>query len=331
MQLPPIEAFMLVTPEDYIFEVKGVLHPPGRVVAYLRYVPNDGGPRETTHGLRYKKIYALRDRTEFLRSHAPEYLWFDPYSGRGLQSVPMKRIVRLLDPTREVQQRRSISPLYLVADDLVDFIADESGVPGDCIGLTGSLLCGISTPTSDIDIVVYGATAGQKVYDAIGAVDGDTLQRYHGEALDSLARSRWGGLPGLIDIHRHLEARKRLQGYFHGSEFFIRLVKLPWEVDVQYGDVSYTPLGRAEIRDCVITSNEDMIYTPCLYEVVSSSWPEVKEIVSYRGRFTEQASVGDRVTVRGRLERVLHPNRGEYWRIVVGEDPADYMIPASAR
>jgi predicted nucleotidyltransferase len=51
---------------------------------------------------------------------------------------------------------------------------------------------------------------------------------------------------------------------------------------------------------------------------------EVVELVSYRGKFTEQAVKGDRVKFRGRVEEALYPS-GTRCRIMLG-GRGDYLV-----
>jgi predicted nucleotidyltransferase len=54
---------------------------------------------------------------------------------------------------------------------------------------------------------------------------------------------------------------------------------------------------------------------------------ELREVYSFRGRFCEQAKTGDIIRVSGKLEKVTDLN-GEYWfRVVVGGDRGDYIVP----
>jgi predicted nucleotidyltransferase len=49
------------------------------------------------------------------------------------------------------------------------------------------------------------------------------------------------------------------------------------------------------------------------------------EIVSFRGRFADQAAAGQRVRARGSLERLLWHDRPETACLVVGR-PGDYLL-----
>ncbi|MGQ4871561.1 MAG: hypothetical protein ACP6IT_06975, partial [Candidatus Thorarchaeota archaeon] len=96
------EGQFIVTPDNLIFEVKGVVHPPDRVTAYLRYVPDPRGDRRTERGQRFRKIYDLDMREKYLYENAPQYLHYDPVVGRIMQSVPVDDVVRVLDPVERL-------------------------------------------------------------------------------------------------------------------------------------------------------------------------------------------------------------------------------------
>jgi len=52
----------------------------------------------------------------------------------------------------------------------------------------------------------------------------------------------------------------------------------------------------------------------------------VREMASFRGRFSDQARVGERVVARGRLERVVPRTGVAYHRLVVGGRAGDYLL-----
>ncbi|MEE4274289.1 MAG: hypothetical protein V2J16_00255, partial [Thermoleophilia bacterium] len=51
----------------------------------------------------------------------------------------------------------------------------------------------------------------------------------------------------------------------------------------------------------------------------------LREIVSFRGRFADQAREGERVRARGTLERGLPRSGAPFARLVVGA-PGDYLL-----
>jgi predicted nucleotidyltransferase len=128
------------------------------------------------------------------------------------------------------------------------------------------------------------------------------------------------------------ESRKTLQGKFHGRDYFIRCVKDWNEVNEKYGDVQYENVGYAKIKATVVDDSES-IFTPCTYKlekttIVEGASPEsISEIVSFRGRFCEQAVTGETVVAQGKVEKV-YDNRTDrkHFRLLIGNKPSDFMI-----
>jgi len=125
------------------------------------------------------------------------------------------------------------------------------------------------------------------------------------------------------------ERRKLFQGRFLSHDYFIRCVKNWAEITERYGDAQYAPIGECTVS-AEVTGDEESLLTPCRYVIkhveVLSGGPTCtpSEVISFRGRFAEQAIRGERVLARGRLERV-RSERSEYYRLVVGEDPRDVL------
>lgn len=336
-KIPIIEGFFIETLERLIFDVKGLVHPPDRVIAYVRYVPNSKGDRISKRGFRYSKIYSLQNREEFLKAKYPYYIYYDPIFGRRLQGVPKNRIRHVynpLDKLRELRETEHMSPVEREVVELAEEIAERAGVRRSAIGVTGSVLVGLYTPTSDIDLVVYGENEGKCVYSALLDMirEGSKIRYYSKEELKRLFSFRVKDTLIPLDIFLKIEKNKVLQGIFKKREYFIRLVKRPEEFKERYGDRRYRPLGRVRLR-ALVTDARDSIFTPCKYivdnvRVISGSSPEpIREIVSYRGRFREQAKEGDVVIAEGALERV--ENDEIFYRVLIGENPQDILIPHS--
>jgi predicted nucleotidyltransferase len=122
-----------------------------------------------------------------------------------------------------------------------------------------------------------------------------------------------------------------MQGWFRGRPYFIRFLREPAEADESYGDFYYTPIGRAGIKATVLDASES-IFTPCRYPLAAvhvfegSATEDVAEIVSYRGRFCEQAQVGDMIQAWGILERVQAKDGRVWHRLLLGNSPDDIMV-----
>jgi predicted nucleotidyltransferase len=57
----------------------------------------------------------------------------------------------------------------------------------------------------------------------------------------------------------------------------------------------------------------------------NSNYKPLKQIISYRGRFCEQAKIGEEIIAQGRIEKVSLKNE-EYYQLVIGENIKDFMI-----
>ncbi len=317
-----VEGYFVKTSDNLIFEVKGVVHPHDRIIAYVRYVPNLDSS--------FRKIYDLREREEYLSDGFLEYLWFSKTHGRILQAVPHKKIVQVLDPVEHMNHiRNDKSALSIATSNLVELLLDITGIDRMEIGVTGSQLVGVATETSDIDLVVYGESTCRKFYKRLRKNFDKipNLGRYEGELLDAHVSFRWGNLTEHHELLHRIECAKILQGVFESHQFFIRLVKSPQDIGEIFGQIITENLKTREVQ-CSVIKDRNSIFTPCTYQVESLDLPKLKQLVSYRGRFTEQVSSGMSVRARGRLENVSDSSTGEnYQQLVLGENSSDYLVP----
>ncbi|MEM1536899.1 MAG: DNA polymerase subunit beta, partial [Candidatus Bathyarchaeia archaeon] len=104
------------------------------------------------------------------------------------------------------------------------------------------------------------------------------------------------------------------------------------EIGERYGGIHYRNCGYAKIEADVVDDLE-AIFTPCTYKIENVKVIEgpklqpIKEIVSFRGRFCEQARKGETIVAQGKIEHVMDNRSGsEYFRLILGNRPEDYMI-----
>jgi len=328
-----IEGFFVESVEGLIFDVKGLVHPPDKIVAYVRYVPSKEGDR-VRDGKRYRKIYSLSERMAFLEANYPQYIYDDPVFNIRIQCVPIDRISKIYDPceylSRLMNEAKSEVEKQVV--EFVSLIIAHSGINLDNIGVTGSLLVGLAREDSDIDLVVYGKDACLRVYRVLRDLFKDErLSRYDLDSLYKLYEFRVKDTQISFRNFVVTESRKLLQGLFRERDFYIRLVKRPEEFGERYGDRVYEPLGFQEVSAMVV-DDSDSIFTPCRYVVddvrILSGVKEytISEIFSFRGRFCEIARRGERVRARGKLERVKASDGSVYYRLILGGSREDYMM-----
>ena len=326
-----VEGHFVITVDGLIFEIKGVVHPRNRVIAYLRYVPTTNKTSDSILG--YRKVYALNEREKFLQENYPSYLWFSEPHGRFVQSVPNNRIKSMFNPVDCLKNLRvcsdKISDLEQASVNLAEKLVETTGIGWSDIGITGSQLVGVAKEDSDIDLVVYGSDTCRRFYSNLSknVVSIIGIERYAESVLDDHVSFRWGAHEDLKFILREIERAKVLQGLFEGYHFFVRLVKTPDDLDYAYGDFSYQMESQQLVSGKVVDDHES-IFTPCEYLVECDGFPGLRKLVSYRGRFTEQISKGETFEAHGRLEVVTnHKEQEQFMQLVLGELPTDYLVP----
>ncbi|MEM3641033.1 MAG: hypothetical protein QXH37_03830, partial [Candidatus Bathyarchaeia archaeon] len=236
--------------------------------------------------------------------------------------------------------RKSSSLDELEADALefMEILKSSANVPWNKMGVSGSLLAKLHTPTSDIDPLIYGSRNCCKIYEALQSLVKDctsSAKIYSEKELKKLFAFRVKDTRTSFEEFLQTESRKIMQGKFKGRDYFIRFVKDWNEVKEQYGEVRYRNVGYAKI-EAEIEDDSESIFTPCRYKIRNvkiiegNSFP-YEEIVSFRGRFCEQARKGERVVAQGKAEKVsdFRQNR-EFFRLLLGNKPSDFMVLAGA-
>jgi len=336
----PIEGFAVETQRGLIFTVKGLLHPPDRVVAYLRYVPDAAGERGAG-GRRYRRVYEFSEQLAALEAHGSAYLVDDPMLGARLQAVPVSDIARVHDPRRRLALLRasgSSGPLEEAALQLAELLSSTAGSAPSALGLTGSLLFGLHTGSSDLDLVVYGESQCRGVHAALTDLLGSPsapVRRPRGEELTVIHTAHRTETPLSAADFARAQARKVNEGWYGTLPFFVRFVRLPSEVEERYGEPRYEPRGSATVL-ARVEDDADAPFTPCGYGVgdvralQGASVGDLRRIVSFRGRFADQARTGETVMAHGVVERVLSSSATPFSRLVVGGRPGDYLVRVGA-
>ena len=313
--------------------MKGLVHPSDRVVAFVRYISDPLGDR-IRGNIKYRKIYELSERYSFLRRAKPEYLVHDPVFDEDLIEVPKQRILRHYEPLRRVCEllRNVETPLEQKTVEMISCLASASSLPKEEFGISGSMLVGLAGPESDIDIIVYGSERCRRVRRALADLlkEGGDFKPYGEGKIRALYQSRHRETGVSFPDYTRCELRKDFQGYFRGTDFFVRYVKAFDEVDEEYGSVRYKALGYGKLES-IVSSDDEVIFTPCAYplrNVALLIGPEVeppREVVSFRGQFCEQAKKEERVIAQGKLERRTESDRA-FNRLLLGNTRRDFMV-----
>jgi predicted nucleotidyltransferase len=335
------EGDFIQTHDSLIFDVKGLVHPPDRVIAFLRYYPSETGDR-TRDGLKYGKVYPLNDRFSFLKKRCPSYIYFDKVFDSIMQGVPKKDVARFYEPAKKLTELAT-NPEGLddLEKDSIEFcriLSSSAEIPLNRLGLTGSILVGLHTTESDIDLIVYGYDNCIAVYEALGSLHSDPhslVKPYGGKELRKLFKFRSSDTSTEWESFLLTEKRRRLQGLFKNHDYFIRFIKDWHESHETYGDVTYKSLGEVVIK-ATVADDSEALFTPCTYKIRDTQLVRehkagevmIREVASFRGRFCEIARNGERITARGKLELVSDRTGNSYHRVLVGGDKGDFFTLA---
>jgi predicted nucleotidyltransferase len=316
------------TLEGMFFCVTGYLHPPDRYTAYLKYSPVDEGKwrdAETAYRreIPYYHVRNVEATLGYLEAHYPHYVHYCPVRDIRFSMVPHRYVAHYYIPEERLQEILFDPQDGLEEEvrDLVGYLEEAAAIPGEVLGVTGSILTGFHNPSfSDIDLLIYGAANGFSLRRQIRegrlplfrrpdraqveAWCDRVMERFHlsaGEAM-ALARRRWN------------------YGFFGQRYVSIHATREDSEISEVYGDRIYRNQGPAEI-EAVITDDQEALFMPAVYHVRhvrtlsgSVAARQVSEIVSYEGLYCDMATAGQAVRAYGKLESI----NGDSYRLVVG-------------
>jgi len=331
------EGELIKAKNNVIFDVKGLVHPPNKVIAFPRFIPSPQGTRRKQGDL-YGKVYNLAERFNFLEQNAPNLIVHDPVFDETLCEVPIDMIQEHYEPIKKLELLRTskkVGELERKAVRLAESLKETADIPWSAVGISGSVLVGLCTRRSDVDPVVYGVENCRRAYAALENLledDSSQFKPYSRAELQTLFDFRSKDTKMRFEDFALVETRKAFQGKFNGTDYFIRFVKDWSQINEQYGDVCYKNCGYAKIT-ATVADDSEALFTPCTYRIENvkvAEGPElepIREIVSFRGRFCEQARKGEAVTAQGKIERVTDSRKEQaYYRIILGNKPSDYMV-----
>lgn len=335
------EGDLIQTRNNVIFDVKGLVHPPGKVVAFPRFIPSETGPRKTRKG-QYGKVYNLTERFKYLQENMPTLIVNDSVFDENLCEVPDKFITRHYKPVeglRKLRFSRKLTELETKALRFTEALKEAAVIPWKAVGISGSVLVGLSTSGSDIDPTVYGTDNAHKAYAALEKlleIRGSGFKPYTIEELQTLFEFRSKDTEMSFEDFAQVESRKAFQGKFDGVDYFVRFMKDWNEINEEYGDLCYKNSGYSKIT-AIVKDDSEALFTPCTYQlenvevIEGSKSKHISEIASFRGRFCQQARIGESIMAQGKIEHVFNKKQGtEHYRMIIGNKPSDYMVLSHA-
>ena len=331
------EGDLIRTRSGVVFDVKGLVHPPNKIIAFPRFIPSPEGNRKGK-GATYGKVYSLADRFKYLEKNYPELIVQDEVLGEVMCEVPVIQVSEHFKPEEKLWSLRTSKDLTILEDKalrLAETLKAEVNIPWSCIGISGSILAGLTNEKSDIDPLVYGVKNCQAAYAALQRLlkmPDSGFKPYSLEELKELFDFRSKDTQMSFEDFCVVESRKAFQGKFMGTDYFIRFVKEWNETAEHYGDVCFKNCGYTRIV-ATTTDSSDALFTPCSYKLKDVQVLEgpnlspILEVVSFRGRFCQHAFEGEKIEAQGKVELVSNKRSGtEHYRLILGNKPTDYMV-----
>jgi len=335
------EGDLIKTKNKVVFDVKGLVHPEEKIIAFPRFIPSPQGTRQGKENT-YGKVYNLGDRFKYLQENHPDLIVLDPVFGETLCEVPISEVAVHYQPSEKLAALRTSKHKTVLESKAVQLAVElkkEANIPWRSIGISGSIMAGLTNDKSDIDPLVYGVENCRKAYAALQKLlkkEDSDFKHYSRLELQELFDFRSKDTQMAFEDFVSVESRKAFQGKFMGTDYFIRFVKDWSEINEQYGDVCFKNSGYIKIR-AKISDSSDSLFTPCTYKLENVRVAEgpklqpLREIVSFRGRFCEELPTNLRepptVTAQGKIEHVTDNRTGEtHYRLIIGNKPTDYMV-----
>ena len=312
------------TTDDLFFATTTYLHPDDRIISFLRYIPDQDGDRSLNN-----KTYSKVDSNqayEYLRNNFPEYLFDCEITNVEMMGVPTENVEKILQPIERLRDIIKAQKRDKILDKVVklaETFHEHTGISYSKMGISGSILPGLYNPdVSDIDFVIYGLKNHREVMKAFENIkkENGILKGIEGEYWKKLYKKRIKDSSLTYEEFRWYENRKHNRGILDGTLFDILQTKDWDEIHGSYAAIRYEPMGIIEI-DCTVTDALAAFDNPAVYkvddvEIIKGPKVPITELASYTHTYAGQAREGERITARGKLEKVIGQNIN--YRLVVG-------------
>ena len=329
MQPFAFEGDFLETDDGLIFDVKGVLHPEDRKIAYLRYVPArlfnpefQNAQKQEKDVIKkhieqeyevsisdirfgkevYVKLYDIPSRFKILSHFKPEYIYRTEFYEFPLQSVPNQDIKMIHEPDKFLKNTLQ-STTDTTLRNLIDFLQKGGNIHVNQIGLSGSSMVDLEEKKSDYDIIIYGEKESKNVHSFLEGkfaqaqhltLNNSKIQAYRGRNLRKHYKTRASGFSIKFKDFAVTERKKTHQFLIDGKDVFIRYINFHRTNAVlpQFEDFSFKDLGRVSLNGTIIEDSQS-IFTPGTYTL------KITEIIKGNEVLTEK--IVEIFTLRGRF------------------------------
>ena len=384
----PLEGDFFEDSVGNLYEVKGFAQPADSKIGFIRYLNStsfspvylsllsqypsrsrlwDVSLNEITSDSPtnlYHKIYSIQSKFAVMKQFLPEREFIHPNYYFPLQHLADKEIKHHILPesflnqvtkqSPDFSEHSEIEPLFQATMDFCDWIIEHSNIPKHAMGITGSLLLGMATPESDLDLIVYGFANSLKVREVLrdhfrDAPATDELRKYTLSEFKQLYQSRVDDSGVKFFDFLKYEHRKLHQGKFREYDYFLRFFEFPTREEYEQANVfdntQIRNLGRihflAEIRnDQYWWTTPARVYPINIDIKKFQPSPEAEQLLhqydlkpnmishtfSLRGRFTENVRLLEQISCLGQLELVIPSQKPPFLQVSLGGNPKDFLV-----
>lgn len=334
--------------DGYMFCVVGYVHPPDRVLAYLKYIPS--GEKTIWYRknvgfrriLKYYSSVAVLNSMKLLSEIKPNYIYYDNYFKIKFVGVPKGEIKKHYIPEEKLEEiinKQSRDPLEQDLVELVNYLSEISGIDLKYFGISGSILLNIHNPKySDIDLMIYGRDNSFKLLSIIDQVINEGVISLPDRRMLktwSYEVSKHHPLTLKEAMRLYVERKTRL--IFKGKRIFsLHPARLDNEILENYGDRVYIPMCLVKIKGKV-KDDSDSLFLPATYivddvKIIEGDFEgEIREVTTFEGLYSALLKKGEEFIAYGKVEKVVETKTGKtHYRLVVGSAEAkgkDYIKP----
>ncbi|MEX2684429.1 MAG: hypothetical protein Q6373_022855 [Candidatus Sigynarchaeota archaeon] len=318
-----------------IYFVLGHYQPRDRIIALLKYVPDEHGTwihRDT--GQRYARSY-WHQGTEALagseamikklaKTEVPSWEIADPVFDTSFLEVPHDCIADYMLP--EARLRGIIEAGNGELDDLerkvklvVQAILKHAGsvdLTAEDMGITGSVLWRGHSERSDINLNVYGETKCRGLEKILVSLAKRRVVLARGlsvkmKGFDDVPGIQRAGTVAARDLER--KPKIKLDGFKPGIQ--VRWCLKRGEFPVEYGSESYIDRGIATIK-ARVTDDRFTLFYPALVSIeVLDGKVKPERVMIYDTRYTRLLRTGDVVEITGLLHEIKGSGR---YQLLIG-------------
>jgi predicted nucleotidyltransferase len=304
-----------------LFVVLGFIQPLGRVLSYLKYVPDRAGTWRTIDQ-NYRRIFwgSVDSALEGISILPENYTIMDSHFGAKLVEPPHDAIAGWYSPEKRLKEiiTSPCDNLEELTKMAAEFLHDETGIQFDSLGIAGSILWkGHSPDRSDINMNIYGFKQAWNLFEKYKCLDDSNSQARlrslpewkHAikRVSDRIPVLRQSDLDALFARRNALCIRDRCIG--------ITPVLYPDEAPIIHGSESYTTTNHEpDIFRTTIENVDFGIFHPAVYGIAPIAHDEstITRIMVYDGAFGGLFRVGDSVEVSGTLQKVITSDGSDF-------------------